>query len=142
MKLLFTHLLFVGIILIAGVTVAATGLSEYPEPSGEKCVEPTDIMRREHMNFILHQRDETMYKGIRGGAAKHSLKGCIDCHVAYNHQGKAIPVNDQGQFCQSCHHYVAVNIDCFSCHRAIPDAQNKVHLKPVTGSRVSNRNEH
>jgi hypothetical protein len=77
---------------------------------GEKCVEPTDVMRRSHMDFILHQRDQTMHRGIR--TSKHSLKNCVNCH--------ADPVTGsvlgKEGFCSSCHHYAAVHIDCFSCH--------------------------
>jgi hypothetical protein len=78
--------------------------------AGEKCVEPTDVMRRSHMDFILHQRDETMHRGIR--TSKHSLKNCVNCH--------ADPVTGsvlgKDGFCSSCHHYAAVHIDCFGCH--------------------------
>jgi hypothetical protein len=83
-----------------------------------KCVEDTDVMRRDHMEFILHQRDETMYKGIRG--AKHSLVECVECHSQDDAKGNPIPINSQGEFCQTCHEYAAVSIDCFSCHRTTP----------------------
>lgn len=130
MKSFLTQILLTGFLLVSGATFAGddlkSGLPKYPEPVGEKCVEPTDVMRREHMNFILHQRDETMHEGIRGITAKHSLKDCIDCHVGYDDQDKAIPINDEGQFCQSCHNYAAVSIDCFSCHRTTPDGENKM----------------
>ena len=46
---------------------------------GEKCVEPTEVMRRDHMKMVLHQRDDTMHQGIR--TVKHSLKNCINCHA-------------------------------------------------------------
>jgi hypothetical protein len=76
----------------------------------EQCVEPTEVMRRDHMKFILHQRDETMHRGIR--TSKHSLKNCVDCH--------ADPVTGsvlgKDGFCATCHQYAAVTIDCFSCH--------------------------
>ena len=97
-----------------------------------KCVEATSVMRRNHMDFLLRQRDETMRRGIRTG--NHSLKGCIDCHEdlkrenqgkSPKHQGRLVPsdmpisVNDpENGFCQACHRYVAVNIDCFQCHVA------------------------
>ena len=45
----------------------------------EQCVEPTEVMRRDHMQMILHQRDETMHQGIR--TVKHSLKNCVNCHA-------------------------------------------------------------
>ena len=47
----------------------------------ESCVEPTEFMRRNHMEVIKHQRDETVHNGIR--STKHSLAGCIECHVSY-----------------------------------------------------------
>ena len=52
---------------------------------GENCVEPVDVMRRQHMVFLQHQRDDTLREGIRG--QKHSLNGCIDCHAT-----AAVPV--------------------------------------------------
>jgi len=130
MKSFLTHLLLVGFLLVSGAVFANddidNSLPKYPQPYGEKCVEPTDVMRREHMNLIQHQRDETMHKGIRGITAKHSLKDCIDCHVGYDDKGEAVSINDEGQFCQSCHNYAAVSIDCFSCHRTTPDGENKM----------------
>jgi len=77
---------------------------------GEQCVEPTDDMRRNHMKYIMHQRDKTMHDGIR--TTKHSLKNCVDCHA----DPKTNSVIGQDGFCSSCHQYAAVTIDCFSCH--------------------------
>ncbi len=77
---------------------------------GDKCVEPTEVMRRDHMKFILHQRDETMHRGIR--TTKYSLKECVNCHA----DPKTGSVLGQDGFCASCHQYAAVTIDCFSCH--------------------------
>ncbi len=133
MRAILGQLFLLGPMLIVGSVVAGdrVSLPKYPQPVGEKCVEPADIMRREHMNFILHQRDETVYKGIRGITAKHSLKDCIDCHAGYDEQGKAMPINAKGQFCESCHNYVAVSIDCFGCHRTTPDEINKMRQLTV-----------
>jgi hypothetical protein len=99
--------------------------SRVPKPSitkgeGQQCVEPTDIMRRDHMNFLMHQRDATVHQGVR--TTKHSLVGCVDCHVQRDTGGQAIPVNAPGQFCQSCHQYAAVKLDCFECHATTPDS--------------------
>lgn len=77
---------------------------------GEQCVEPTDDMRRNHMTYIMHQRDKTMHQGIR--TTKHSLKNCVDCHA----DPKTNSVVGKDGFCSSCHQYAAVTIDCFSCH--------------------------
>lgn len=84
---------------------------------GEKCVEPTDEMRRNHMNKILHQRDRTMHDGIR--TTQHSLKNCVDCHA----DPKTNSVLGKDGFCESCHRYAAVSMDCFECHSSSPRKQ-------------------
>lgn len=92
---------------------------------GDECVEPTLVMRRKHMDLLFHQRDETMYRGIR--TKRHSLKACVSCHAKRyeqgDNQGQAVPVSAPDQFCQKCHQYVAVNIDCFGCHAATPEGK-------------------
>ena len=91
---------------------------------GDKCVEPTADMRRNHMKYILHQRDKTMHQGIR--TTKHSLKNCVDCHA----DPKTDSVLGQDGFCSSCHHYASVQIDCFSCHSDKRD-KNAVAAAPT-----------
>jgi len=93
---------------------------------GEKCVEDTEFMRRNHMKVILHQRDETMHQGIR--TTKHSLKNCVDCHA----DPKTNSVLDQEGFCSSCHEFASVKIDCFSCHTDKRD-KNAVAVAPFKG---------
>lgn len=83
-----------------------------------QCVEPTDFMRRNHMEVIKHQRDETVHKGIRD--TNHSLAGCVDCHVQYDAQQQPVPIDAPGQFCAACHEFTAVKLDCFQCHATIP----------------------
>jgi hypothetical protein len=80
------------------------------------CVEPTEDMRKNHMEYILHQRDETMHQGIR--SSRHSLVECINCHVS--DAPDAPRVSSQDHFCNSCHSYAAVSIDCFQCHADRP----------------------
>ncbi len=84
----------------------------------EACVAPTPEMRRNHMTMVEHQRDITVYKGIRD--SDNALHGCIDCHANLDESGKHIPVNAPGQFCAGCHEYVAAQLDCFSCHSTVP----------------------
>ncbi len=84
---------------------------------GEQCVEPVDFMRRNHMQLLLHQRDRTMHEGIR--TKRYSLKGCVECHASPTTGSVAA---EQGDFCQSCHSYAAVKIDCFECHASRPQA--------------------
>jgi len=77
-----------------------------------KCVEATDVMRRDHMKFLLHQRDRTMRDGVR--TRGHSLSGCVECHASRN-TGSVLGAEG---FCQSCHAYAGVRLDCFECHAA------------------------
>lgn len=100
--------------------------SRVPKPSvaaekGGKCVEDTEFMRRNHMKLLAHQRDETMRKGIR--TKKHSLQNCIDCHASK----KDGSVLGRDNFCQSCHSYAAVKLDCFECHASKPRASTAFH---------------
>ena len=76
-----------------------------------KCVAPEDEMRRNHMEMLKHQRDRSLRQGIRGEPA--SLNACIECHASK----KTGSVLGKGDFCESCHAYVAVKLDCFECHQ-------------------------
>ena len=86
------------------------------------CVEPLDVMRKNHMEFILHQRDDTMHKGIR--TSKYALAECINCHVVPEQDGSYARYGDDKHFCSTCHTYAAVNIDCFGCHRDTPEKKS------------------
>ena len=114
-------LILAGFALLVPVSGSAdTPLPVIHEPEGEgvKCVEPEEVMRRDHMNFILHQRDETMHKGIR--TSKYSLAECIDCHVQPDENGNIASVDTTEHFCSTCHEYAGVTIDCFECHADKP----------------------
>ena len=90
-----------------------------------KCVEPVGVMRRDHMEFLKHKRDETLREGVR--TKQHSLVECIDCHVTPNDKGEYARFGDNEHFCSSCHNYAAVNVDCFDCHSDLPeDAAKKL----------------
>ena len=79
---------------------------------GGQCVEPDHaLMRKTHMNLLKHQRDETMRKGIRG--QKYSLAECVECHASTK-TNSVLGSNEA--FCQGCHAYAAVKLDCFECH--------------------------
>lgn len=97
-----------------------------------KCVEDEEFMRRNHMNLLKHQRDETMRKGIR--TTKYSLKNCIDCHASQK-TGSVIGSNEN--FCQSCHSYVAVKLDCFECHASKPKAAAAFHPIVPSGAKAA-----
>ena len=120
-------------LVLAGVPVAAMAgdvpLPEVPQARAkvsatQGCVEPTQEMRKNHMNYILHQRDKTMYDGIR--TRQYSLEECINCHVSPGADG-AIPGADSHEhFCNSCHAYAAVHIDCFQCHADRPTRDSQI----------------
>ena len=115
------------VLLLTAIEVNA----EVPKPKpihGEgECVEPEDIMKRNHMEFILHQRDETMQEGIR--TSKYSFKQCISCHAVKGDDGEYVHVDDSRHFCVTCHEYAAVTIDCFQCHADTPRSTDKHELR-------------
>ncbi len=100
-----------------------------PPAFGEQCVAPTDVMRRDHMDLLNHQRDETVIDGNRSNP--FSLIGCVNCHASRDDAGQAVRIDAEGQFCQSCHAFAAVQIDCFTCHAAVPE--EVVGLLPPAG---------
>jgi len=107
---------------VAGVVIADEGrdslLPVIPAGQGDRCVEDTGFMRRNHMELLDHQRDETVLKGVR--TEQYSLQGCLSCHVVYGSDAVPVTVASPGHFCRSCHDYAAVSIDCFQCHASRP----------------------
>jgi hypothetical protein len=96
---------------------------------GEKCVADPAFMRRNHMDLLKHQRNETVHLGVRD--ARASLKGCIACHASTATGSVAIAETD---FCVSCHSYAAVKIDCFDCHASKPQASAWRSVGPAQAS--------
>ena len=101
---------------------AAAGASQGLGPlvtkaRGGQCVDDPAFMRRNHMALLKHQRDDTMHGGVRSG--KYSLKACVACHASEASQSVSA---EAGDFCQSCHSFAAVKIDCFGCHASKPPA--------------------
>jgi hypothetical protein len=126
------------VVLLALLVVsppALAGESSVPLPNpakahiGDQCVEPVDVMRREHMNFLRHQRDETVRSGIRGN--KYSLRGCVECHAVPD--TAASGARTVRAFCSECHSYAAVSIDCFECHSN--EAESKTTFRSPDGRR-------
>lgn len=108
--------------------MAAAPVPDIPEAiKGKQCVEDTQFMRRNHMKILLHQRDETMRKGIR--TKKHSLKNCFTCHVVKDASGQPVTVKNPKHFCRECHDYAAVKIDCFECHSSVPGGHKTTGAK-------------
>jgi hypothetical protein len=116
-------------VLLAGVLPAAAQTAATPSGAshglgplvtkarGGQCVDDPAFMRRNHMALLKHQRDDTVHGGIRAG--KYSLKACVACHASEASQSVSA---EAGDFCQSCHTFAAVKIDCFGCHASKPPA--------------------
>jgi hypothetical protein len=83
------------------------------EAGTEACIAPPDEMRRNHMDMLRHQRDKTLRLGERG--AQVSLNGCVSCHASRSTGSVNAGPQD---FCETCHAYAAVKLDCFECHQA------------------------
>ena len=110
---------FTGVFLLAFAAGLAFAADRVAKPvvvieKPGRCVEDTALMRRDHMKLLLHQRDRTVREGVR--TKSHSLSGCIDCHAS----AKTGSVLGSEGFCQSCHAYAGVQLDCFECHAAKP----------------------
>ena len=134
--------IFIGFMLFPLQGSAETPFPKIHEPEGVECVQPEDEMRRNHMNYIMHQRDETVHEGIR--TEKYSLAKCIDCHVQPNEKGEVASSDSEEHFCTTCHTYASVQIDCFQCHADKPqkfikrgkkNASLKHELKNVLASK-------
>lgn len=125
------------------VFIALAGLIAAAMPvRAEQCIVPTAQIRRAHPDLLKHQRDLTVHRGQRGAAA--SLDACINCHAAPENQhliealrtrlygatptgaaqanraAKRFAADQGAAFCQTCHSYAAVKLDCFECHAQSP----------------------
>ena len=99
---------------------AAEGLGPViPKATGDSHPEGNTYMRRWHMDMMKHDRDVTVYQGVRPVGA--SLDGCFDCHTVRDDAGLPVTAADERHFCRTCHDYAAVKVDCFDCHRSTPD---------------------
>jgi hypothetical protein len=85
--------------------------------TGSQCVADPAFMRRNHMDLLTHQRNDTVRAGVRSG--QFSLKACIGCHAS---RATGSVAHAETNFCVSCHSYAAVKIDCFECHASRPPA--------------------
>ncbi len=101
------------ILLLAATPVWASG-NDAPKldiGKGGQCVRDPSWMRKNHMLFLKHERDETVRKGIRSDT--DSLKNCVECHASLTDNSVTARSDS---FCVGCHRYEAVRIDCFECH--------------------------
>jgi len=81
--------------------------------SEKKCIEPTAVMRNQHMKILDEWRDlvvrdgQTVYVASDGKKYNMSLQNtCMECH------------SNKAEFCDSCHTYSGVKPYCWDCHLA------------------------
>lgn len=109
---------FAAVLLLApAVSIAGASKPTITIENPGECIAPAEDMRRNHMEMLKHQRDRTLRQGIRGESA--SLNGCINCHASKTTGS----VTGKGGFCESCHSYAAIKLDCWDCHQ--PKAAKK-----------------
>lgn len=127
----FSKLLHAALVALtlSAPALAADLLPQIPAAKeGTQCVEDKDVMRRNHMDYLLAHRDKTMREGIR--TTKHSLKECIGCHAPAQEEtaaGRESGKEEGGHFCKNCHVYAGVKIDCFQCHATLPEKTAAFH---------------
>lgn len=116
---------------LAGMVMASAGATAGVDKpvlergKGDRCVEDTDYMRRNHMELLKHHRDDTMRRGIR--TTRHSLKKCVECHASAKTGSVASSKED---FCAACHAYAGVKLDCWDCHATKPMKQPAQAAEP------------
>ncbi|MBF0340177.1 MAG: hypothetical protein HQL95_04345 [Magnetococcales bacterium] len=98
---------FLILVLIAAWTMALS-IGEAGPPQPEKavrgpCVRDAEWMRRNHMDFLKHKREETVREGI--AVKSESFLACAGCHQS------------RERFCDRCHAYAVVAPNCFECHQ-------------------------
>jgi hypothetical protein len=116
---------------LASPASAADAASRVPRPgvaaaSPGRCVEDVQVMRRNHMELLKHHRDGTVRDGVR--TVEHSLANCVSCHAS-KETGRV--TGSDNAFCEGCHRYAAVKLDCFECHT--DRAQTTVAAGALTG---------
>ena len=79
--------------------------------TSKECIESTAFMRSEHMHLLYAWReavvrnDDLIYTAINGKEYKMNLHDtCMGCHIS------------KKAFCDRCHDYTGVVIDCWECH--------------------------
>jgi len=106
-------------VMLVSIPVAFAA-SNAPRPVIEianpgECIAPAAQMRANHHTMISHARDRTSREGFRGEPA--SLMACVNCHAS---KTTGSVLGKEG-FCQSCHEYTAVKMNCWQCHQPIAD---------------------
>ena len=129
MRLLTTLLVLFGMFsaaLHAGEDAKLSYVPNIPKAVGPPHPEGNEYWRVNHMNLLRKDRDATMRLGDRTIDA--SIKSCVVCHAVFGPDAEPLPYEEPQNFCQVCHQYVAIKIDCFTCHKSIPDEEIRARL--------------
>jgi hypothetical protein len=106
--------------LLANATPSSPTLPLPARQAGPShCVRDTAWMRRNHMKLLMQVRDDVVHRGIRN--RDETLPGCLNCHVSRLADRSFPAASSPKFFCNSCHNYVGVKTDCFSCHANRPE---------------------
>jgi hypothetical protein len=103
-----------------GAAARGSSFQSPPNPEGQRCIEPTSVMRAGHMRLLVRWRDEVVrenrrvYTASNGRVWEKSLvKTCLGCHGHVDAQGKSTTA---ATACNECHDYVKARLDCWNCH--------------------------
>jgi cytochrome c553 len=114
------------VIFISFALISISSAYENPVSGNSEAAQSTEqyhdsvsVIRKMHPEFLNHKRDKTLRQGVR--TEENSLKGCVNCHANKDEKTNQYhSVNQQDQFCSTCHQKTSVSVDCFSCHRTTP----------------------
>ena len=109
-----------GLVAAAPAAAGRVPMPKIPAAKGAHCVRPVAWMLKNHMKLLMRLRYQAVHEGIRH--RRETLPGCMNCHVSKLADGRYPSVHSRKFFCNACHEYVGVRIDCFSCHTNRPDA--------------------
>ncbi len=83
-------------------------------PAQEKeCIAPRGYMRTSHMRLLVDWRDSVVRHGM------HSYRASSGRTYAMGFTGTCLSAGchaNKADFCDRCHNYAAVSVNCWDCH--------------------------
>ncbi len=101
--------------LFCGTASAEVTVPHLDIGKGGHCVNDPKFMKINHGDLLKKQRTITVHQGVIG---RYSLIKCVNCHASRVNNSV---LGTNSNFCQGCHVYAAVKIDCFECHSSRPE---------------------
>ena len=112
------------VLLVSGAAFADVAVPHLDIGKGGHCVNDPKFMKLNHGDLLKKQRYITVHQGEIG---RYSLIRCVNCHASRVNNSV---LGTNSNFCQGCHVYAAVKIDCFECHSSRPETVSET-LKEV-----------